>query len=477
MTFSLAGTGALESSSAGRRSTLNAPGDALALAANGDSLYVGICRNGQRIGGENSCPNSSSAPHRRLNGRLRPRRINEPEVEVIPMSNQPGHAEYERRKYLPELDGLRAISVLLVVSVHLHDFETVWKWLAGWQGVTVFFVLSGYLITTLSLREEGQRGAVSLAAFYVRRSLRIFPLYYLTLAAYCGLIFGLGLNPEKHFLLTGAMPYYLLYFQEVPFFYGLPGESGVIQHANIPFYQSWSLGIEEKFYLVWPLLAFVLWRGRTALRLKGTTALVIALALVPPLFALARRESVAAVLFPYYPILAGCLLALLLHDRVWFDRLRFLGRRAWTTTTLALFIALHLLRPRIPVDSPSLAYLCDVAYTIAVSLFITSVLMGEGRVQQVLRWQPLVSIGRLSYGIYLVHILCLNIAQKVFPPHSGRVVVSIGAYVLTFTISVAVAWLLAAAVEKPCIEIGRRWSKRILEESHREDVVGSTVQC
>src|SRR3984957_16383808 len=191
------------------------------------------------------------------------------------MTTQLTRADYERRKYLPELDGLRAISVLLVVTVHLHDFEAVWKWLAGWQGVTVFFVLSGYLITTLSLREEGQGGAVSLAAFYVRRSLRIFPLYYLVLAAYCGLIFGLGLNPEKKFLLSGAMPYYLLYFQEVPFFYGLPGESGIVQHANIPFYQSWSLGIEEKFYLVWSVLAFVLWRARAVLRLRGSAAVVL----------------------------------------------------------------------------------------------------------------------------------------------------------------------------------------------------------
>src|SRR5262245_54772713 len=115
------------------------------------------------------------------------------------MTTPATYADYQRRKYLPELDGLRAISVLLVVSVHLHDFESVWKWLAGWQGVTVFFVLSGYLITTLALREEGQTGALSLGAFYVRRSLRIFPLYFLTLAAYCILIFGLGLNPEKRF--------------------------------------------------------------------------------------------------------------------------------------------------------------------------------------------------------------------------------------------------------------------------------------
>jgi peptidoglycan/LPS O-acetylase OafA/YrhL len=399
-----------------------------------------------------------------------------PGTKVLTMTNRPTYAEYQRRKYLPELDGLRAISVLLVVSVHLHDFESVWKWLAGWQGVTVFFVLSGYLITTLSLREEGQREAVSLAAFYVRRSLRIFPLYYLTLAVYCGLIFGLGLNPEKRFLLSGALPYYLLYFQEVPFFYGLPGESGVIQHANIPFYQSWSLGIEEKFYLVWPLLAFVLWRGRAALRLRGAAVLVAAFALVPPAFALVGCEPAAAVLFPYYPILAGCLLALLLHDPAWFERLRFLGRRAWTLATLAVFAALHLARPQLPAGAPTLAYLCDTAYALAVSAFLTSVLAGEGRVQRALRWEPLVFVGKQSYGIYLVHILCLNVAQRMFPPHTGRVAVSVGAYLLTCAISVGVAWLLSAVVEKPCIEIGRRWSKRILEGTRREELIGATAR-
>ena len=393
------------------------------------------------------------------------------------MTTQPSFADYQRRKYLPELDGLRAISVLLVVSVHLHDFEAVWKWLAGWQGVTVFFVLSGYLITTLSLREEGQRGAVSLAAFYVRRSLRIFPLYYLTLAAYCGLIFALGLNPEKRFLLSGAMPYYLLYFQEVPFFYGLPGESGVIQHANIPFYQSWSLGIEEKFYLVWPVLAFVMWRGRSVLRLQGSAALVLLFALKPPLFALAGHEPAAAVLYPYYPILAGCLLAVMLHDRTWYERLRFLGTRAWTVATLTLFVALHLARPQIPGDARTLAYLCDTAYSCAVTAFLASVLLGEGRVQKALRWEPLVSVGKLSYGIYLVHILCLNVAQRVFPPHTGRVAVSIGAYLLTCVFAIVVAKLLAAVVEKPCIEIGRRWSKRILEENRRDNIVTATVRC
>jgi peptidoglycan/LPS O-acetylase OafA/YrhL len=393
------------------------------------------------------------------------------------MKSQGAYSDYRQRNYVPELDGLRAISVLLVISVHLHDFEAVWKWLAGWQGVTVFFVLSGYLITTLALREEGRTGALSLAAFYVRRSLRIFPLYYLILAVYCGLIFGLGLNPEKRFLLAGAMPYYLLYFQEVPFFYGLPGESGSIQHANIPFYQSWSLGIEEKFYLVWPLLAFVLWRGHSALRLTGSAALVLAFALVPPMFALVGCESAAAVLFPYYPILVGCLLALLLHDRTWFGRLSFVGRREWTFVTLAVFAGLLFARPHMPSDSATIAYVCDAAYTLGVAAFLMSVLAGEGWIQRTLRFGPLVSIGRLSYGIYLIHILCLNIAQRVFVPHSGRIAISVGAYLLTCVISIAAARVLALVVEWPCIEIGRRWSKWILEGSRREEFVDGAVRC
>jgi peptidoglycan/LPS O-acetylase OafA/YrhL len=393
------------------------------------------------------------------------------------MPKQIEHSEYLGRKYLPELDGLRAISVLLVVSVHLHDFEAVWKWLAGWQGVTVFFVLSGYLITTLALREEGQRGSLSLAAFYIRRSLRIFPLYFFVLAVYCGLIFGLGMNPEKRYLLGGALPYYLLYFQEIPFFYGLPGESGIIQHANIPFYQSWSLGIEEKFYLVWPLLAFVLWRSLAARRLRGTALIVVAFALVPPLFGVVGHAAAAAVFFPYYPILAGCLTALLLHDRAWFARLRILGSAGWTILALLAVVLLHLARPQLPAQAAALEYVCDVSYTAAVSVFLIAIVTGEGRVQRVLRWSPLVTAGRLSYGIYLVHILCLNVAQKVFPPRTGNAAVSVGAYFLTCAISIAVAWLLAAILEKPCIEIGRRWSKRILEESGRDNVVHAPVQC
>ena len=83
----------------------------------------------------------------------------------------------------------RAVCVLGVLTSHLSD-KYVWHWLSGGLGVNVFFVLSGYLITMLALREERANGRLSLSAFYVRRTLRIFPLYYLAVLVYCALMFG-----------------------------------------------------------------------------------------------------------------------------------------------------------------------------------------------------------------------------------------------------------------------------------------------
>src|SRR4051794_21766193 len=109
------------------------------------------------------------------------------------------HAAYLGRRYFPELDGVRGLCALAVITFHMQGFEKVlWKWLGGSVGVTVFFVLSGYLITALCLREEDQRGRVSLAAFYVRRSCRIFPLYYLVLVLYAVLVGVLGVRADRH---------------------------------------------------------------------------------------------------------------------------------------------------------------------------------------------------------------------------------------------------------------------------------------
>jgi peptidoglycan/LPS O-acetylase OafA/YrhL len=342
------------------------------------------------------------------------------------------------RRHIPELDGLRAVSVLIVISLHMHD--TIWGWLSGELGVIIFFVLSGYLITTLALEEERQTGFLSLKAFYIRRACRIFPLYYLVLGVYCLLIFGLHLTPEKRQPLSHAMPYFLFYLQEIPNAFG-PGKI-------LPFYQSWSLGIEEKFYLIWPALAFVLLRGRNQLRLAVVVMLAIVFASTP-YWGIGRA---AICLVPYYPILVGCALAIWLHGDRAESRWDFFRARPIHYASVALVLVLHF----------SVHYwrsLTEV-YPVAVAFFLATILAAPTPLGKLLATGPLVFVGQVSYGVYLVHMLCLNVVEKVFVPGSGRVAQAAAAYGAACVVSVGLSYMLARLVERPMIRRGRRWSAK-----------------
>src|SRR5689334_6263037 len=203
--------------------------------------------------------------------------------------------EYRSLRRFGGVDGLRAISILLVLTWHVNS--KLLAWLSGWEGVTIFFVLSGYLITTLCIREHDESGRLSLRGFYLRRSCRIFPLYFIVLAVYVGysLVLGLGDHGDQ---LRAALPYYVSYTNE-----------WAPSLGTAPYGQSWSLGIEEKFYLVWPVLAFVLLGRRGGRR----AAVATAVALLPIVLTPWAFESVHAT--PYGSIMIGCLLALALHDR------------------------------------------------------------------------------------------------------------------------------------------------------------------
>jgi peptidoglycan/LPS O-acetylase OafA/YrhL len=366
------------------------------------------------------------------------------------------HDEYLRRKYIPELDGLRALSVLLVITAHMYAVGPTWAILAGHRGVVLFFVLSGYLITTLALREEAQRGTVSLLAFYVRRTCRILPLYYLTLGVYCLIVFGLPGSAHLRAPLGDALPCYLLYLQEIPFCLWQ-----VLSTRDLVFFHSWTLGAEEKFYLLWPLLAFVLWRGRPSHRLRGTVALAGGFALVPLLLTPLGPgpEVVGRMLFCYASLLAGCIVAVLLQDPRSFARLRVLGRPAWTVVVLLAFVAAHLSTPW--VAQPWLDVL-NIAYTTAVAALLVCVLVSDGLLQQLLCLRPVVFVGQLSYGIYLIHILALHAAARLIPLEKTAPLGNGLTFVAACLLSVGLAWVLRRAVESPCIEVGRRWSGRIL---------------
>src|SRR2546421_11926841 len=172
----------------------------------------------------------------RLRGRRNSRAVAGPRTPPGPPLT---YDEYRSLKYFPALDAMRAYGMLMVVSAHMDD--TIWGWIGADKGLTFFFVMSGFLITTLLLREEELRGKISLSAFYIRRICRIFPLYYLVLVSYIVLILGMGFeSAQKAANLKWALPYYFFYANEFTI-HRRPGE--------MPFGQSWSLGVEEKFYL------------------------------------------------------------------------------------------------------------------------------------------------------------------------------------------------------------------------------------
>jgi peptidoglycan/LPS O-acetylase OafA/YrhL len=98
---------------------------------------------------------------------------------------------------------------------------------------------------------------------------------------------------------------------------------------------------------------------------------------------------------------------------------------------------------------------------------LAALLLGEGPIQRFLRGRALVGVGRLSYGVYLVHVLCLIAVHRVLPAATGRLDVGLLAYAATCGLSIAVAWILSCVVEKPCIEVGKRWSRRLSERAVR----------
>jgi peptidoglycan/LPS O-acetylase OafA/YrhL len=372
-------------------------------------------------------------------------------VTPLPDSEAEFHL-YRARKYVPELDGVRALSVIGVIGSHMA-VNSGWHWLSGGLGVYVFFVLSGYLITTLALREERAIGHVSYKAFYVRRTLRIFPLYYFAVLVYCGLLFLTSWGHETYDTFRNALPYYLTYMQETPYTF-----QTIVGGRPSPFGHSWSLGIEEKYYLVWPLLAFGALASQPVNRLRGTLVLLVLFASTQSIGRLSPAIDAwhpELILYPYSHILWGCLLAILLDDPKWFARLRWLGTPIGMLLCLTAFLGAQVAYA--PLSRTFREVM--IFHGLATTALMGAILTADGPVQWVLRTRPLVFLGKISYGMYLFHGLGTSAAQRVMRGHPELAWVTYGLAILA---TAAIAYGLALVIERPAIRLGRRWSEAIL---------------
>lgn len=304
------------------------------------------------------------------------------------------HAEFLRRRHFGSLDGLRAISILAVMWHHTlgHEPGLPRVLYAGPHGVTLFFAISGFLIVTLLLRERERRGRIDLPAFYMRRTLRIFPLYFAVLALYVVLVAVMERDSEAGREFFRNLPYFATYTTN--WFVALEG--------RVIFYFSWSLAAEEQFYLFWPSVQKLItpWRALLVMLLVIAAIVAVQWSGTPPgpgadpLW----RRIVASVPFA---ICFGVVLAHLLHHRAshgWMGLL--FGWRASSAVMLAV-TALLLNQKGVPA----------IAVHLAMALLVGSCVYREDHLLARVLMHPAVAyIGTISYGMYLLHMLAKNTA-------------------------------------------------------------------
>jgi len=361
-------------------------------------------------------------------------------------------------KYRPDIDGLRAIAVLSVVLYHYG----IGGLQGGFVGVDVFFVISGYLITGI-IHKEMQQGRFTLAGFYERRARRIFPALFAMLLA--TLVAGLFLLlPSDLVRLGKAAVATVLFVSNVQYL----RESGYFDSSSDfnPLLHTWSLGVEEQFYVGLPLLLMLVHRYRPAwmLRIVALCALssFAACVVVQPIMA---KPVFFLSPFRAWELLLGSLLALGAVPQIRGERLR--GIMA-VFALLVLFGSVAFMRAG--VDFPG--------WKAAVPVLATATLLhvgagGASPVTRLLTWRPLVFVGLISYSLYLWHwpLLVLVKYSNGMEPLSSSV--SVGLLVAALLLAVASYYL----VEQPFRKRGQGAATRSHGRVFAVSAMAAVVLC
>lgn len=360
----------------------------------------------------------------------------------------------------PALDGLRGVAILLVYIFHygggLRSPHAAVRGLgyfaeAGWTGVILFFALSGFLITG-SLWDSREQPHV-LRNFYLRRVLRIFPLYY---AVVLIALFAAVARGNR----VGELGPVFLY---AGFMQNLPGcvTKALLPVSPLPLFHLWSLAVEEQFYILWPALVLL---SRVRSRALHISLWIVALSevfrilthlpIVPPQFAVTQDPS----LFTHAGTLAlGAALALALRGPYW----QMVER--WAVTAFFSGIGLYLL---ISWRSGSFYLSAYPQFTIGLlgvgiaSAAIIPIAMRTGRLRMVLSSAPLRFLGKISYGFYIFHIFIEPLID-VLGEHAVHAT-SGGAYQLArfligFPVTVLLATLSFYLFEQPILAYKKRF--------------------
>ena len=363
-----------------------------------------------------------------------------------------------KQSHIPALDGLRGLAVLMVFVYHygggmqssvraVRVFGAINK--GGWCGVTLFFLLSGFLITGILWDSKGEPHWWR--NFYARRTLRIFPLYYGTLV----LVMVAAAAVGAFYQAASKIWIPALFLQNFPYLIDQVDHLG----SPLSLFHFWSLAVEEQFYLFWPLL--LLWQKS----LRSGRRLCVAIFAISFVFRILMvklnpdwQQYVEFILSRGGELAVGCWLALCYRDSDWSRLERFAPYAA--VVGLAGFLLSGIAGGTFELFSPLMA----MAGLPCVTVFFAAVLvlsLRPGVVQRFASWGWLRWTGRISYGIYVFHMLFVAqfswIARRLFG-EQNHMRLAAGEFVIAAAGTLLAAWLSFHFFETPFLRMKRRFS-------------------
>lgn len=309
------------------------------------------------------------------------------------------YINYINNKFFGSLDGLRFLCIVGVIWHHTKPQVSIDVFELGFLGVDFFFLISGFLIVTLLLREKTKSGEISLKKFYIRRALRIFPIYYgllVVLAAYYALVKPDDPDAKMFFSL---LPAYILFLSNW----------SLEQANNMTIY--WSLAAEEQFYLIWPFIE----------KLKSNTFIMVILVVgvifnqlinfgvldgfIIKLYGNEDAASLKILDSTFTPILLGVLLAKLLNSEASFHCIARLNSSKFSSFFWGGALVIGLLGV-----SGDISGIQRLLIQCLMLFFLASVVVREDSIVAPMMKLGLIKrIGQISYGMYVYHLLVLHI--------------------------------------------------------------------
>jgi peptidoglycan/LPS O-acetylase OafA/YrhL len=348
--------------------------------------------------------------------------------------------------HVKALDGLRAVAVLIVMFHHLELLipENKGFLKAGYLGVDVFFVLSGFLITSVLIKEHSKTNGVSLKNFFMRRTLRLIPAYWFFLAVLY--VFGnYFLLPESAEIIYGSNNFlwatlYLTNWHRILIDNDLTGN---LNHT-------WSLAIEEQFYIFWSLVLYLAFKEKkTRSQIFNLTLIMVAVTVTWQIFRVIVKAEVDTL---YYStdiridaLLIGCFLSFLYYWR--FIPKGFTESKKFQFISFASLIISIVILFNFAYGDISLFYGFKSLFSVCIAVIILWLLtQKEHFITKILELKVLCWTGTISYPLYLWHYLCYEFTRKYFDSAYSQVAIGL-------TLSFILASFSYYLIEKPFLRM------------------------